>query len=479
MRSILVTAVLLFSLTVLAGASAAQSDEVTVGKIDFPQRAWGLQEIKFPITNNSGYFKYIAVQSDISFEESYSGAQRLKQSNFLVPPNEETVINPMIDIPGNYGKASCWIRLYDVVDTLDDISLGNLLFEQEFRLTFRPPEAIQPYRQERLTVPPLTGETYDWDNELARLTILLLNKGKTVEEIATMTGTSVENVKAVMDTMVMHKYARLGAGGEYILNVPVITLDEAKEGRAFADELSDQLAAQVTKNLEGFPLLIDSLVASGAFSGDSSNFYEGGAMLYQRYPLVAGMLLWYDLGHRFITDGARMMIYRPGVLCNPNIGEFMYLVEGGDYFNGTHYFNPTVNVRYVKVDFGDQVPVIHCTPHARSLPGPERKGDDWIVDSAYAPQPIVFDTLLINHALRNLRTGFPEILQPAVAKLGEIDQKYGHEKLRPGTRFWFWNLVATHTVNKLVDSGALAREGNGQFSLQSHDLTRTRKAGKK
>lgn len=475
MRFTRVTATIIFSLMILSGITAAREAEVTVGPIDFPQRVWGTQQIQFDVTNHTEYLKFIVVESDITFEDSYAGARRVKLSNFPLGPGMETTINPTLEIPGNYGRASCWLRLYDVVDTLDDVTLGTKIFEQEFKLRFRAPEAILPYRQEKITLPPLTGGSYTWDNELARLTVLFLNEGKSLDEIAELTNTDVSNVKAVVDRLLSEKHVRLKPGGGYSLNVPVITLEEAKEGKAFAEELSDQMVELITKNLKTYPSLVDSLIAAGAFSGDSTNFYEGGALLYKRYPLVAGMLFWSDLGHRFITEGARMMIYRPGDICSPNIGEFMYVVEGGDYFNGTHYFNPTVNVRYVKIDFGDSVPPIVCTPKARESRSRLAKGRDWTIPPEYAPQSIVFDTALINPALRFLRDGFPELLLPAVDKLEEIDASFGHARLTRGVRFWFWNLAATRTVDKLLEQGVLTRMGNGQFSLQSHDLTRKRR----
>ncbi len=472
MRFTLVTATCLLGLMLLTGVAAAQSAEVTVGKIDFPQRVWGTQQISFDIANQTDQLKFIVVESDITFEDSYAGGRRVKYSNFPLGPEMEMTINPMLDIPGNYGQATCWVRLHDVVDTLDDVSLGTKLFEQKFLLKFRAPEAIESYRQERITVPPLTGGTYDWDNELARLSVLLINQGKTLEEIATLTNTEVGIVQAVMRRLITSGHVKRDGAGNHTLNVPVITLDEAKEGREYADELSDQMAALVKKNLESYSGLIDSMEAAGTISGDSANFYEGASLLYFRYPLVSAMLLWYDLGHRFISEGGRMMIYRPNVVCTPNIGEFMYVVEGGDYFNGTHYYNPTVNVRYHKVEFGDVEPGIECTAKARTSKGRAVKGEDWIIPPEFAPQSIVFDTGYANPALRHLREGFSEMLLPALDKLAEIDLKHGHKKLSRGVKLWFWNLAATLTVDKLVEEGVLTRQGNGQFSLQSHDLTR-------
>ena len=478
MRFTVVTATCLLGLMLLTGVAAAQSAEVTVGKIDFPERVWGTQKISFDISNQTENLKFIVVESDITFEDSYVGGRRVKYTNFILGPEMEMTINPVVNIPGNYGQATCWVILHDVVDTLDDISLGTKLFEQKFLLKFRAPEAIEPYRQEKITLPPLIGETYDWDNELARLSVLLINEGKTFEEIATLTNTAVENVQEVVRRLITSGYVKRGAAGSYKLSVPVITLEEAKEGREFADKLSDQMAALVKKNLETYPSLIDSLETAGTISGDSANFYEGASLLYFRYPLISAMLLWKDLGHRFISEGGRMMIYRQGVMCTPNIGEFTYVVQGGDYFNGSQYFNPTVNIRYHKVEFGDVVPRIECTPAARESKGRTRKGEDWNLSPEFAPQSIVFDTGFVNPALRHLRAGFSDVLLPALDSLTEIDKKYGHETLSRGVKFWFWNLAATRTVGKLIEDGVLTRQGNGQFSLQSHDLTRKR-GGKK
>jgi len=479
MRFILVTATILLSLIIFTAATMAQSAEVSVGKIDFPKRFWRQQRISFDIANHTDNLKFIVVESDITFEESYAGARRVKYTYFPLGPQMEVTVDPMLEIPGNYGQATCWVRLYDAVDTLDDVSLATKLFEQKFLLKFRAQEAIQPYRQEKITAPPLVGETYEWDNELTRLTVILLNEGKTVEEIATLTNTEVINVEEVLRRLASSGHVRKDPAGGYRLNIPVITMDEARDGREYADELSGQMVALVKKNLETYPALLDSLITVGAFSGDSTNFYEGGGLLYLRYPLISAMLLWYDLGHRFISEGGKMMIYRPNVMCTPNIGQFMYLSTGGDYFNGRHYFNPTVNTRYHKVDFGDVIPRFECTPAARESKGRAVKGQDWFIPPEFAPQSIVFDTVLVNPALRHMRQGFSDILLPALDRLAEIDQKYGHEKLSRGTKFWFWNLAATLTVDKLIKEGVITRMGNGQFSLQSHDLTRNKKGGKR
>ncbi|MCP4685944.1 MAG: helix-turn-helix domain-containing protein [bacterium] len=478
MRFILVTVTFLLGLMALTGVAAAQSAEVSVGKIDFPQRVWGTQRLTFDVTNHTEYLKFIMVEADVTFEESYSGARRVKTSNFPLGPDMSMTINPEVEIPGNYGQATCWVRLYDAVDTLDDVSLATKLFEQKFLLKFRDQVSVQPYRQEKVTVPPLVGGSYAWDSELSLLTVTLLNEGKTEDEIAEILNVKKEIVSREVQRKVADGHIRKDVAAGYRLNVPVITLAEAQEGRKYADELSDQMVALIKKNLETYPALIDSLKTSGAFSGDSANFYEGGALLYQRYPLIAGMLLWYDLGHRFITEGGRMMIYRPNAMCAPKLGEFMYLAQGGDYYNGSHYFNPTVNIRYHKVDFGDVVPRIECTPKARSTTGRVVKGQDWSIDPEFSPQAIVFDTALSSPAIRHLRTGFPEMLLGAIDRLAEIDQKFGHAKLSRGVKFWFWNLTATRTVTKLVEEGVLTRSGNGQFSLQSHDLNR-KKAAKK
>ncbi len=459
---------IMFSLLMLLGVAwCAQAQEVTIGKIDFPERVWGEQTMAFEVTNNSEWLKFMVVQADIAFEGSYVNPTRERFTNFVLEPAETKVFRPVLEIPGNYGTVTVWLRIYDVVDTLDDLSLGTQLFEQPFKMQFHTPEGVLPYFKERITLPPMTERSPMLDNEFARLMVVMSQQGKTVDEIAALTGADTTYVRLIGRRLVRERILAYDRSG-FKPDISVITQDEAKDGRQLAENTAGKLATLITENWPAYRQEMDSLVKTGKLSKDSTNFFEGGTVLYMPYPMISGMLLWYDLGQTFINGGKPIFMFNRTGPCKPDIGEFMYIVQGGDYYSGHHYFaaRPTKNGQRIR--FGDEIPSVTCNP-GYSKKANLHEGLDWSYDEEYAPESFYFDLSLVNPPMKALEVGTHELLNDVQQQLQKIDRKYGNTIYRAGVRFWFWNLTATLTLEKLVSDGFVQRSGNGQFNLVKKD----------
>jgi hypothetical protein len=448
----------------LSGCADAQDREVVVGDIDFPQRVWGSQNIPFEVTNHTDWLKFLVVETDVSFEGSYVNPHRVTRSNFYLEPGART-IDPVIEIPPNYGKLTFWLRIYDVVDTLDDLSLGTKVFEQPFNLRFHTPEAVIPYFQERLSLPPLVGHAGSLDNEFSRLLLVLIEEGRSIEAIAEMCAT---DTLYVWETAV--GLARLGyfnedrAAGTIGPRVPVIDQSFASEARAMAELAADRLSEKIAANLAGRRPLMDSLIQAGVYSGDSTNFFEGGTLLYHTYPLVGGMYLWQVLGTKFVAGKHKLYVFENTNPCQPRIGGHMYVVQGGDHFNGHHYFDASSNQGALNATWGDRIPEVICKPgfEKRFV---LRENVDWNYAPEYAAESFLYDTTLLNPMMRTLDEGVDDILREIAWELRDLSNKHEMGEPLRGTLYWYWNLTATLTLDRLVESGALTRSGNGQFRL--------------
>ncbi len=447
-----------------AGISAQEPDvEVVVGEISFPKNVWGKQNLEFEVTNKTDWLKFLVVETDVTFEGSYVKPHRVVRSNFILEPSLRISVNPEVEIPGNYGQMVLWLRIFDVVDTLDDMSLGVQLHEQPFRVRFRTPEAVQPYFEERLSLPPMVGSHGTLDNEFERLLLFMLGEGKSLEEIAEICQTDIAFVQETAKGLAGAHLLR-PADGVYKPVVPVITSDHAVAGRELADRASDQLAAILTENLSGRRALMDSLARAGVYSNDSANFAEGGTLLYTPYPLVAGLYLWRTLGQMFITGSKPLNIFERTDPCNAKVRAYTYLVQGGDYYVGHHYYLINQSRGGFSAHFGDQIPEVTCRPgFEKKIPA--RQNSDWSYTTSYSPDAFVFDTMLVNPALRMLDKGVEEVLRSISAELRQLNSDFGHEGLSLGARYWFWNLTASRIVDKMLEAGTLVRPGNGQFRL--------------
>ncbi|MCD6250208.1 MAG: hypothetical protein J7J98_07765 [candidate division Zixibacteria bacterium] len=455
--------VLLVIGTVIGVSAQEPEPEVIVGETGFPKNAWGKQNLSFEVTNQTDWLKFLVVETDVKFEGSYATPHRVTRTNFILEPFAKLTVDPELEIPGNYGQMVLWLRIYDVVDTLDDMSLGVQLFEQPFRIKFRTPEAVLPYFEKRLSLPPMVGEHGMLDNEFERLMLLMLSEGKTLDEIAQICDADSGFVQEVSKDMAGGRLIRK-VDGVFQPVVSVITSDYAADGRELADKASDQLAALLTDNLSGRRRLMDSLAQAGVFSNDSANFVEGGSLLFRPYPLVVGYYLWRTLGQVFITGRKPLSIFERTDPCNAKIGKFTYLVQGGDYYVGHHYYFSTESRNGSIVHFGDMIPEIECrTGFEKKLQA--RQNVDWNYGSYWTPEVFVYDTTLINPMLHMLDKGVEKVVRSIAAELRQLNSDHGHKNMTIGIRYWFWNLTATLTATKLVKSGTLVRFGNGQYRL--------------
>jgi hypothetical protein len=150
--------------------------------------------------------------------------------------------------------------------------------------------------------------------------------------------------------------------------------------------------------------------------------------------------------------------------CHVRIPTFMYAVQGGDFMNGSHYFDFSVEGYKVDVTFGDKVPHFRC-PENLSTDQQLRETKDYFVTPDDRYEIFLWDTTTMHGALRLLTKGSMPIASAARDKLKEVAVSYVQDKYIFGLRYWFWNLTATQTLNKLVKAGQVTRRGNGQYRL--------------
>jgi hypothetical protein len=463
MRYLLRTITLCLVLT-SAPTTFAQQADITVGNVKTPSLRWGKQIVLIPLTNSTDYLKYVVIETKIIFQGAYLHPQRVDRINYVLKPTGTDTVRAPIDIPGSFGEANMTVTAYDVVDTLDVILPYQKFFEQPFSLHFHIPDALAPYLQEKITLPPMVESNPDFDNEFSRALIVLLSEGKSIPQIAEMAMADTSFVRSFIESMNMKAYVKQDTSG-IKLQFPLINSKEAEEGRLLANKVSAELAAIIQKNLPELPKCRDSLIAAGKMTKDSNGFMEPGALLFRPYPVVAALLLWGELGERFITDTIPLEIFKGSDPCNAYTPSYIYAVQGGDIVNGSQFYHMTVVTRRRVIWYGDSIPQMSCPQplyYLQSLP----PGAGWNYSQEYRPEAFMFDSSVTNPAIRSLGRGSERLLQQLADDFGVLASKYRNGKSSPATRYWFWNMVATKTLKELVTAGAVTRLGNGQYKLE-------------
>jgi hypothetical protein len=460
----LVTAVLLIS-----GGLPAKSADLVVSDVQLPNLRWGTQQASFTVTNTSDQYKTISVVTEMQFEGSYLSPSRSARTNYLIFDHETVTINPDISVPGNFGRAKATVKIYDVVDTLDPVFDNQKIYEQPFFLQYHVPDAVMPYLQERIDLPPRVNKHPDFDSDFSRILLLMITEGLTPQQIADLVECDVQFVTNTISDFMGRFYVLSTGSGAYKTDFPVITVSEAKQLRPIADRMADSLAAVITRNLPRYDSLMAALEAQGKLPEDTNNFVHGGTVLYHKYPVIAALLLWYDLGSQFITDGRPLRIFRGTDLCNARIRPYLYAVQGGDYFLGTHLYHEEDTGPSVSILYGDELPVVVCEDDFIRK-GQRRQRVSYQIDNDYVPEAFIIDTLLVREATATLSSGIQPHLSLLHTEIQSVARDNQHARVSLGYRWYVWNLTATRTLKKLLDDGVIDRRRNGQFKFEAFEF---------
>ncbi|MBU8934877.1 MAG: hypothetical protein KOO62_12895 [candidate division Zixibacteria bacterium] len=455
-RMMLVVVVLGISL--LGQIGCTQEREIFVGEVETPSWEWGEQIVRLEVVNNGSLAKFIVAETEIQFTGEYLNPSRHAQTCYVLAPGDRTWLEPKLIIPGNYGKAQIWVRLYDVVDTLDLILPGQLTYEQPFSITYHLADGMVPYFQDRVLLPPRIRDHPDFDNEFARVLLWLLDEGRTITEIADMAECDTSFVKRNIQICMTRGYVRLDSTG-YHLNFPILSADEAHQGSRLANEIGDTLASLIAGRMDAYRGVLDSLVAAGNLPTDTNTFMDGGTVLYHRYPVIGGLALWWDLGGKFISPDQLLEIYTGNDLCNTYSPTYMYAVQGNLAMAGTNFYAASSNSS--KIYFGDRMPDIQCGN--KWLRGTRKGRVRWQYTPKNGPESFIADSTVIRPAVNALTRPADKLLVAAGDRLQTIATSFGHNSLTMGYKYWFWDLVATRALNTLVESDVVTRRGNGQF----------------
>ena len=321
-------AVLIIASALSLASAAFGDEELRIGEVSIPNLRWGQQRAVFEVSNLTEDLKFVVITCEIRFGGSYVEANRTTRNSYVLEPLESQILRPTIYIPGSYGSAKATVAVYDVVDTLDALLDKDKVFEQPIMLNYGIPDGIAPYMQEKVTLPPFVDSHPEWDNEMSRVILTLFNEGKTCAEIAGLAMADTAFIEDLAENMAKRTVVLTKEKG-YKPQFPIILIPEAEEEKKLADKLSDSLVALIKRNIPAYDKTILALELSNAISTDTSGFLNTSTIMYRKYPMIGGFLLWYDLGKSFITRSAPLAIYDGTDLCNAFIPFYMYAVVGG------------------------------------------------------------------------------------------------------------------------------------------------------
>jgi len=249
-------------------------------EIDASKLGWGRHTFPVKIANKGEYLKYISVVGYVKCLTGENPPNRKVFKNYALFPGDSVTGEGILFVPGNYGDISFELKVYDVIDTLDQLMESQAINSQTGKFSVPVPDAVTPYMKKGFTLPPLVGRHIDFDNDFSKIAPFLIAKGKSVGEIAKATGCDTSYVVQELGYLTAGNYYRK-EGSAYLSSIAAIEEEEAAGEKILAMKVAESLAAKLSENCKSYRQVIDSLVKSDMLDADSNSFMDGGTILYR------------------------------------------------------------------------------------------------------------------------------------------------------------------------------------------------------
>lgn len=442
---------------------SAQDEEITVNEIEEPKWEWGRQRVYLDVSNNTDFLKLITIEGQLVIREGKSECRRDYRSAGYIEPQGSTVLKIDILVPGSYGDVEVRVALHDVIDTLDIILPGQEFFEKKFIFTLGRPTTAEKWKDLNPALPPRVKDHPYFDNSFATMMFAMFDEGLSKGEIAGLSNTGLQYVNSQIAQWVRIGVLSRGDEGIHSPLFPIIEPAEAGPLSDLAYRTAESLSSAIASNLTGYGEFLDSLASEGKVVEDSTSMYSGTSIFYRRYGMVGGIVLWYHLGSRFINGKQLFRAFKQD-LCNSLNHDYMYMAPQGEAYNGQHLYAYLSFYQSIRIIFADHPIEINC-PEDFKIGGSVGKQARWTWSEHNRPEVFMIDTAAAAPVLDKLGAGCDVILEAAGSELDGLAAKFGYPSESYGLRYWFWNLVATRCLNKMVEIGALPSGDPGHYEF--------------
>jgi predicted transcriptional regulator len=440
-------------ISILTLSVTVSAQDFKVSEIKLSSTNWGTQKASFDLTNLGEYFSFVVATAEVDFPGNVIDSKRFTKKVFIIqPPEIEKLEMPFI-IHGNIGKGTVLINFYNVVDTLDPLFESQKFYSRKFEFNIEIPKSLKAIVDSGLQVPSIVSLTGTFDNLFNRIVIFLLNRGKSLDEIAQSTGVEKSFVEKVASVLADEGLLDLH-DSTYKPTFIVLENNQVEAFKPIIGRTVDDIYRTVTGNIHKYDSTLTALALKGLLTNDKSNVLDGGSILYHKYPVFLGLFLWEFLGSRFINNGNDILIYQGSDLCRARMGDYMFMIIGASDNVGTTFYNKLQSGNVDGFYCGATTPILKCG------------GRKWAFEQDNSPIYYTYNEDKINLPLSILAEGVNDhITDLEKALFDNFPDDKDKDSFR-GVRYWCWGLVIDKLMDKLVENKVLEIEGKGVFLFQ-------------
>ncbi|MCP4703157.1 MAG: replication protein [candidate division Zixibacteria bacterium] len=456
-----------FTFILLSISLSLWASDLKVSDVTLSSTNWGDQTASFNLSNMGEDYKFVVAVSEISNVDGTGESPKFtKKAYFIEPSSEQELVLP-ITISAGYGKIEIGIKLYDVIDTLDQVFDSQMFFTKVIPVEFKVSDKMKNEILDDLTFPKFVENNDLFDDYFSRMLLTLLYNKKSTKEIAELCGTDITFINSIIN-----EYSEAGIisvnGTSAKINFMAIDKNHAEMIVPVVNKTIENLYGVLSNNFQAYDDAISSLVSQGRLTADKFDALDMGAILYQKYPVTLGLFLWDILGREFVNDGHPFNIFEGSDPCNAVMGDYMYMMVGAENYIGDSYYYSTGDSNNNVIYCGLGNPNFICPSNYRESAKkkrPVRLGFDFKnPDKIY-----LFNDEKIREPLSVLMDGTIESVEKLKSDMANIFAGTYFDTNHKGARYWCWDMVVTKLMAKLVENNVIEKDNTHLYRLQKTD----------
>jgi hypothetical protein len=450
-------------LFLFAVGMTASSSDLQVGNVSFSSTDWGKQKAWVNLTDSSGDYKFVVARIEVNFPPGIISPKRISRSAFILEPLTTTRIEIPFEIPCNFDTGFIQFDLYNVVDTLDTLLESQNFFSHKYAAVHALPEGLKMLLPEKIEVPAFVDKNISFDNYFTRAFFVLLHQGKSLDEISRLSGADPVYIKNLAAQLQSWQYIKQDSSGPKPA-FAVIDKSTIDKLRPMIDRVVEDLYKAISLNLPRYDSTLEALASSGKLTRDKYNLFDGGSILYHKYPVILVLFLWDKLGRDFVNDGVEFNIFANSNLCNAIMPEYMYLV-GADKGNaGRSFYYYQKDPDGERIYCADSEVAVNCTLRT----GTTADGHalyEWSFSENSPSTYFSYNVDKVSPGLSVLAQGTGTSVADLKAEITKMFSGPPYGTYFRGARYWCWNLIVTELLDKLTKGNLLTREESGFYIL--------------
>ena len=438
-----------------------ESDTWSIGTLDISGLKWGKQTRRIRIANNSDDYRFLAAECETRSLKPGFVKPRVTRSNYIIFPGQEGEVRVTIDVPESFSKVIVKFGLYDVVDTLDDLVLGEKLYEIEETVDVTFPETLEPYLSLKLRPGGALRYNETLSDDLQLALNLLLIQGKSAITISEIIGLPPEYVTHLIRLLTEEGLVTAPSGWIRSALVAIEKLPFEELDRV-VDKLAAEMSETITNSVKDYQKLHKELIADETVAAYGDQAVEGTGILHHLYPVICGIVLWERLGSSFLgSDDGPVQLMKQSSPCEyPAVG-YGYILADPAAKDGRAYFH--FDTKRQRKIFGLGGGKLACyepsagsrSPNYKVVAG--KRPILYLVDEARADK--LFNVLI--KPLEPLRDSFES----------ESKNIFNQSKAKftNAHRLWLWNRLTTQVIDALIKDGVIEDHNRNYFTWKSDE----------